>query len=283
MADTPLSNVGETSLPPEDRVTYDRPCAKCGYNLIGLPKQALCPECGLPVAESLGRRLFFRSSPRYLRRVTAGAVAVEVCTIGLWVTHCVAPLAFGLVALLAIAWWWAAPDPPGGPGAREIRSAARRVRLWAVAGFIAGVLGARIASLTMTATTTLGPGLLGHWAWRVGLLSLAAVAISGMSRAGTLLAGELAIRLNDASLTRACRRASRLAFLWGPGIVAIPLALTPGPLRGELWTSAMVMLTIAGWAITTDLVGLTTRLRSAMWDERSVLREGQPGDSDALH
>src|SRR5690242_9723450 len=54
------------------------PCDRCGYDLRAHPQHGQCPECGLPVAESLKwagipRRPAWRDSdPRWRRRIIAG-------------------------------------------------------------------------------------------------------------------------------------------------------------------------------------------------------------------
>src|SRR5947208_15750182 len=53
-------------------VGEDEFCAKCGYNLRTLNKAGTCPECGAPVATSLGKKPFRGASRRWLISVAAG-------------------------------------------------------------------------------------------------------------------------------------------------------------------------------------------------------------------
>jgi hypothetical protein len=48
-------------------------CIRCRYSLVGLPQGGVCPECGLPIAGSLG----FRPRPG-LCRAPAGRVYLGV-------------------------------------------------------------------------------------------------------------------------------------------------------------------------------------------------------------
>lgn len=63
---------------PIAEIPADLPCHRCGYNLRAHPKDAKCPECGEPVAESrrvalIPRRPAWRDSdPRWRRRMLAG-------------------------------------------------------------------------------------------------------------------------------------------------------------------------------------------------------------------
>lgn len=49
-------------------ISSDLPCSGCGYNLRTLGRDALCPECALPVAKSLDGAHLESADPMWLRR-----------------------------------------------------------------------------------------------------------------------------------------------------------------------------------------------------------------------
>ncbi|CAN5701378.1 hypothetical protein BH11PLA1_BH11PLA1_08500 [soil metagenome] len=53
-------------------VTGHRLCARCQYDLEGLDAAGMCPECALPIADSLRGMLLAGSSLTYLRRLRTG-------------------------------------------------------------------------------------------------------------------------------------------------------------------------------------------------------------------
>lgn len=65
--------------PPPPPVLRDVACVGCGYNLRGLSTAGQCPECALPVANSLRGRLLRHANPRYVRRLATGA-ALLACS-----------------------------------------------------------------------------------------------------------------------------------------------------------------------------------------------------------
>lgn len=59
---------------------FDIPCINCSYNLRGLIPELSCPECGIPICESLRGDLLRFSDPRLIRRLQLG-VALKLCQI----------------------------------------------------------------------------------------------------------------------------------------------------------------------------------------------------------
>ncbi|MFO0831111.1 MAG: hypothetical protein U0637_04610 [Phycisphaerales bacterium] len=77
--DLSISGVGRESGSPvgtPQLVEGDRGCATCGYNLRGLAVGARCPECALPVEDSLRENLLAYSGYEYRRRLIIGFHAV---------------------------------------------------------------------------------------------------------------------------------------------------------------------------------------------------------------
>src|SRR4051794_11063247 len=54
-------------------IQHDLPCLGCGYNLRGLRGEGQCPECGLPVAESIAGDGLVVGTTRRLGRLRRGA------------------------------------------------------------------------------------------------------------------------------------------------------------------------------------------------------------------
>jgi hypothetical protein len=51
-------------------------CNRWGYDLVGLPADGACPECGLAIRESARGEMLKNSSPAYLRRLHWGAAVM---------------------------------------------------------------------------------------------------------------------------------------------------------------------------------------------------------------
>jgi hypothetical protein len=101
-------------------IEHDKPCHRCGYNLVGLSEAGRCPECGQPI-RSQGTFTRFADhltdAPiAYLKTLAlgmgllaAGGVGVTICLVGLWATAgstTWAPDAYA-VALAIMGWvWW---------------------------------------------------------------------------------------------------------------------------------------------------------------------------------
>ena len=112
-------------------VELERVCLRCGYDLRGLDARSVCPECGMPVVNSLRGRYLRYSDPAFLTMLSVGSrlvVAAFVLLLIGWawavVTRAVgvfwlgpvslASAALGLGAsLCGLAGWWliSAPDP----------------------------------------------------------------------------------------------------------------------------------------------------------------------------
>lgn len=57
-------------------VEADRPCVSCSYNLRGLPVGGKCPECAVPVLDSLRGVLLEFASRAYVAKITTGLTLV---------------------------------------------------------------------------------------------------------------------------------------------------------------------------------------------------------------
>lgn len=59
----------------------DLTCNACSFNLVGLPRDALCPECGAPIARSLAGGGLANDAPSYLNALRRGCNLLVVATI----------------------------------------------------------------------------------------------------------------------------------------------------------------------------------------------------------
>jgi hypothetical protein len=65
-----------TTTEPPRLITFACPCMRCGYDLMGLPIEGRCPECGTPArATYAGRRIVDAPRP-WVRTIASGATLV---------------------------------------------------------------------------------------------------------------------------------------------------------------------------------------------------------------
>lgn len=122
MIDNPGTEIAEGT------VDGDFPCRKCAYNLRGLPKNGLCPECGTPVEISIGTDLLRYSDPTYLLSMRRGIHLIFAGVVGLIVIGILRIFMFrtagtmyigsllqlaGSGLMIAGSWLLTNPDPSG--------------------------------------------------------------------------------------------------------------------------------------------------------------------------
>jgi len=71
---TPAPNVTTVSKEVAEHVG----CLQCDYDLIGMARDGVCPECGKPVGESLERRLIRHLDIREVRALHRGVVCIMI-------------------------------------------------------------------------------------------------------------------------------------------------------------------------------------------------------------
>jgi hypothetical protein len=113
-------------------------CIACGYDLQALAPPGLCPECGVPIADSL-RADLVHADPGYVARLALGAKLAMVGILTRWLGVVLAFLGSvggiawlwvcGLALLAAgfasswVGWWWLGGTRPGERDAHSLRSA----------------------------------------------------------------------------------------------------------------------------------------------------------------
>jgi hypothetical protein len=89
-------------------IDLDRPCLACGYNLRGLSRSGVCPECGAPVARSLQGNLLLFSAPDFTAKLHSGVFLIQAGIIAQFVA-----LFASITGVVILG----APALAGGPGA----------------------------------------------------------------------------------------------------------------------------------------------------------------------
>ena len=67
-------------------VSYPLPCVGCGYDLIGLGEDGLCPECGVAIGRSISGDHLLGSSKEHCQKLTRGARLAVVGSWAAWVS-----------------------------------------------------------------------------------------------------------------------------------------------------------------------------------------------------
>ena len=58
----------------QSTINFDAKCTRCSYRLFGLPIETECPECGLPIAESIRPELLQFAPSAWVRKIKWGLV-----------------------------------------------------------------------------------------------------------------------------------------------------------------------------------------------------------------
>lgn len=183
-------------------------CIGCGYDLTGSPRDGVCPECGIPVAQSLRPDLIQYRLPAYVKLLHRGAGIVRNA-VGLMTGSIASVFIFQFVAipigfvsstaarmfvvaisLLAfvaslaslvtypIGWWLLTSPDPGRDADAAGQTSRRLVRLTLII----------TASATATAFASVGGMSIANAAYGVGLNSIAAVLTYGVLFAALIAA-----------------------------------------------------------------------------------------------
>ncbi|MDX2017558.1 MAG: hypothetical protein SFY95_07965, partial [Planctomycetota bacterium] len=218
-------------------------CIRCGYDLLGLPSERVCPECGTPIALSRAGGMLVNSAPEYLKRLSDGLTIIIVTALaGLMLILIGLALGFligddgrsflamtfvlellGVVAAGAAflgGWWFSAPDPAR--VANEQTLVARQVFRGAlIASAALTLLSALLSAIELgsgPSTAVTGAGIV------VAVLSLGALALQFF--AAMRYVRSLGARMPDpAVIARARRYTWLLPVLVFPGVLLFGLGV----------------------------------------------------------
>lgn len=145
----------DTPICPECGGSMAPACIGCGYDLAGLSRDRVCPECGTPVEKSYQPDLLRNRSPGYLWQLKSGLAFVLnglLCWVAILALSIVGAIglqflapgiaqslpigvdfAFVLCSLLMLFGWWqiTTPDPGRVTSGRDVRP--RRIIRWSLA------------------------------------------------------------------------------------------------------------------------------------------------------
>ncbi len=152
-------------------VSGDRSCVGCGYNLLGASIAGVCPECGLPVAQSMGSGMLDDASPAYRARLVRGlgwiihgVLALIVLTIGAALASSFLNVRSDLlvegvslvpVCVIYAGYWLCSQPEPGYNGTDEPRATCAVLRV-GVAAMAACTLGRAVGAPLRTLVPATG-------------------------------------------------------------------------------------------------------------------------------
>jgi len=237
----------EVRVDAEGRIAEGIACHGCGYNVRGLLRDGLCPECSTPVEQSIKGDLLKFRNPAWLDRLARGlliiiisllvnvAVGILVGIGGAVVVGMTAggggggttmgtamAIVMGAGAILALivsmaivygVWLVTTPDPVDFETERPL--SARRLARWGIFALIAG---APLQMLTQSAMGGGGmPGTVAFTPWFAVLAvvgQIVGIVVIVAQVAGLVYLGQLALRVPRPSLAKQTR-----VVAWGYGIV----------------------------------------------------------------
>lgn len=162
----PLPAAALVQPPPLHVPDRPTPCARCGYDLRGLPVESQCPECGLAILRTIAGWRLDAASPEYLITLRTGLLVIIASALASLVTTVVSfvlpaalvgqLLGFGVTAISLWGYWLVTQaDPREGalPQPNRARRAVRAsvlVRLLgnglALSGMLLGMVGVSAVS-----------------------------------------------------------------------------------------------------------------------------------------
>jgi hypothetical protein len=276
-------------------------CVKCHYDLSGLPRGTVCPECGTPNArvnydKKRGTGIS-RAPLAYINRLGTWLWVAAFLLIGTWFTAMLSgvlphPVTYGIrflagVGWLAAVWFATAPKPdryePGSSDAFDDH----RLRMATVIG-----QGLWLVAIALQMAAEFLPAAAGPLRFAAGMVGTLAAA--GFVPLGIMLAS-LANWMGDADAERRCQAASWLIAFYGIGILLASFIKVIGLLYIVFWLAylagvillAMSLFGLAGaanWAMqNAKHKSVVSGRRAVVERQRAVAAEVQLQDRlDAL-
>lgn len=264
---------GETPNPAGETISFKLYCAGCEYSLIGLPRDGVCPECGLAIAGSLEQGLTTVFGPRGVRRLRRWPGWMEAGVGCHVLSPCFPPFALlGAALWVAGAWGlardWDADTPTMQWHAREARAAA-----WAaLAGAVATLIGAALLGTIHLLRPGTNPSANHPDPLRLVLAAVASLvqgAGLGWSAWTALALGSgLAAHLPRTKAGRLLRQARQRSVAWALGVAVFLFLWTSGILDAPIADAAalLVLFPVVGWFCAVSVLNALSSWRQALRD-----------------
>lgn len=245
-------------------------CVKCAYDLSGLPKGTVCPECGTPNARiSYDKKRgtgVSRAPFLYVNRLGTWLWVAAFMLIATWFTGALAgvaphPVTFGIRFLAGVGWlvavWFATAPKPDRyePGTNDAFDD-HRLRMATVIG-----QGLWLVAIALQIAAELIPSAEDPLRFAAGLVGT--VAAAGFVPLGIMLAS-LANWMGDADAERRCQAASWLIAFYGVGILLASFIKVIGLLYIVFWIAYLAGVII----LAMSLFGLARAANWAMQNAR---------------